>query len=268
MKKECQYCQKEITFKKQQQFSAHSNHCKHDRIKKKIKLKCLKCNKIYWLKLNKFDIKKGTYRKHYSRKCANGRIHSINTKNKISKSVKKHNKNYLLIKRIKKLCYTCKKEFSVIPSSKKQTCGKKKCLSNLRSDNSKRNKCGGHTSKQSIYYKCKDGNIVYLQSNYEVLVAKDLDKNNIKWLRPKPFNWIDKNNEEHRYYPDFYLSEYNVYLDPKNDYLIKIDKDKINRVRKQNNINLIILDKNNLSWNNLKKLIKWKKKHVRIAKAN
>ena len=62
------------------------------------------------------------------------------------------------------------------------------------------------------------------------------------------------NGESHLYFPDFYLPEYNVYLDPKNDYLIKTgqarlgisDKDKIELVSKQNSVNIIILDKNHL----------------------
>jgi hypothetical protein len=35
------------------------------------------------------------------------------------------------------------------------------------------------------------------------------------------FIWKDNTGNEHRYYPDFYLPEYDVYLDSKNDYLIE-----------------------------------------------
>ena len=50
--------------------------------------------------------------------------------------------------------------------------------------------------------------------------------------------WTDKDGNKRRYYPDFYLPDYNVYLDPKNRYLIKVDEYKINRVIKENGIKL------------------------------
>lgn len=118
-----------------------------------------------------------------------------------------------------------------------------------------KNKLGGHTSKKAIYYKCINGSEIYLQSNYEVKVAESLDLNNIKWIRPKYFNWIDNNGIKHRYYADFYLIDYNVYLDPKNDYLIIKDLDKINRVNEQNKIKILILNKTQLEWNTIKTLI-------------
>ena len=119
----------------------------------------------------------------------------------------------------------------------------------------KKDPIGGHTSKLQIMYTTKSGEQVKLHSNYEVLVAKSLDANNIKWVRPKPFIWKDSNNQEYRYYPDFYLIDYDTFLDPKNDYLIIKDKEKISLVEKQNNIRVIILDKNELNWNEIKKII-------------
>lgn len=126
------------------------------------------------------------------------------------------------------------------------------------SEVAKRRHLGGwHTSK-SIEY-----NGVILDSEYEFCVAKELDENNIKWERPSPLLWKDENLNEHRYYPDFYLPEYNVYLDPKNDYLINnkskrfgiTDVEKIDKVEKQNGIKIVILDKNNLTWQKIKEKI-------------
>lgn len=42
--------------------------------------------------------------------------------------------------------------------------------------------------------------------------------------------WVDKNNKVRRYYPDFYLPDYNVYLDPKNPYCLERDKEKLNYI--------------------------------------
>ena len=115
---------------------------------------------------------------------------------------------------------------------------------------------GGQGSFKMINYLHKNGKIIRLQSTYEVIVAKDLDKNNIEWTRPKSIFWLDKENKKHRYYPDFYLPEYNVYLDPKNDWNIIKGKEKIERVIKQNNIKLLIINKDNLNWECIKNMIK------------
>ena len=102
-----------------------------------------------------------------------------------------------------------------------------------------------------------------LDSSYEVEVAKSLDDNNITWTRPEriPYHYAD--GSLHYYTPDFYLPDYDVYLDPKNDYLIEhvneftgmTDVEKIQRVMNEHNIKIIILDKNSLIWNKIKELI-------------
>lgn len=120
-----------------------------------------------------------------------------------------------------------------------------------------RNLGGWHTSK-TIEYKG-----IKLDSQYEFEVAKELDENQVKWERPTYFLWEDLNGLKHRYYPDFYLPEYDVYLDPKNDYLINnvskrfgiTDVEKIEKVQHQNGIRIIILDKDNLTWQNIKEKI-------------
>lgn len=125
------------------------------------------------------------------------------------------------------------------------------------SEIAKANNFGGwHTSKSFEY------NGIKLDSKYEVEVAKSLDENKITWERPDCFIW-HLNEEEHRYYPDFYLPEYNVYLDPKNDFLIEQinprfgikDSEKIKIVEEENNIRILILNKEQLSWDKIKELI-------------
>jgi len=74
----------------------------------------------------------------------------------------------------------------------------------------------------------------FFDSNWEVKIAKWLDENNIIWLRPKTaVVWLDKNEKKHRYYADFYLQDFNVYLDPKNPYCITKQKEKLDIVEKQ-----------------------------------
>lgn len=112
---------------------------------------------------------------------------------------------------------------------------------------------GWHTSRSFRY---RD---VILDSSYEKILAEDLDKNNVKWERPRPFLYT-LNGEQHRYYPDFLLPEFNVYIDTKNDFLINninpklgiSDVEKIKLVSEQNHVRILILDKNNLTWDKAK----------------
>lgn len=114
---------------------------------------------------------------------------------------------------------------------------------------------GGVRQTKKILYKG-----VKLGSTYEVELAKDLDANNIKWNIPKRIKYFDLNNKLHYYSPDLYLPDYNIYLDPKNDFLINNinprlgykDSDKIKWVCEQNNIKIFILNKNQLTWKYIK----------------
>lgn len=120
----------------------------------------------------------------------------------------------------------------------------------------KHNFGGWHTSKVIEY------NGIKLDSSYELLLAQNLDSCGIKWERPDPFLY-KLDGEEHRYYPDFFLPDYKVYVDTKNDYLINYvnprfgitDIEKIRLVEQQNNIKVLVLDKDNLSWSSIQKLI-------------
>ena len=90
-------------------------------------------------------------------------------------------------------------------------------------------------------YTCKDGTEVLLDSSWEEALAKRLDKLNIVWSRPdQPISWVDKDNIKHNYFPDFFLPDYDIYLDPKNPIAYTVQKSKIDIITKQLK-NLIIL---------------------------
>lgn len=107
-----------------------------------------------------------------------------------------------------------------------------------------------YTASKRIEYKG-----IKFESSWEYEVAVNLDTNNIKWSRPSPLLYRDSSNQQRRYYPDFYLPEYNIYLDPKNDYVKKLDEDKIKRVQLQNSVKVILLGKSQLTWDSIKDLI-------------
>lgn len=116
---------------------------------------------------------------------------------------------------------------------------------------------GGFNMRRGIYY-----NGIKLDSSYEVIVAESLDKNNILWERPGRFLY-HMDGIIHYYTPDFYLPDYNVYLDPKNDFLIENinpgtgykDIDKIRQVELENNVKILILNKDQLSWEYIKTML-------------
>ena len=76
-------------------------------------------------------------------------------------------------------------------------------------------------------YQKKDGSIVKLESSWEVVLAKRLDELNIEWIRPEPVPWQDKEGRTHNYFPDFYLPDYDLFLDPKNAYARASQKEKL-----------------------------------------
>ena len=116
---------------------------------------------------------------------------------------------------------------------------------------------GGFNMRRGIYY-----NGIKLDSSYEVVVAESLDNNNVLWERPGRFLY-HINGVIHYYTPDFYLPKYNIYLDPKNDFLIENvnpslgykDIDKIHQVEIENGIKILVLNKNQLCWEQIKDML-------------
>lgn len=75
-------------------------------------------------------------------------------------------------------------------------------------------------------------------SGWEVIVAKWLDDQTINWVRPvSAIEWLDTKGKAHRYFADFYLPDYDLYLDPKNRIVIEKQSEKLAAV--STSINLI-----------------------------
>lgn len=208
---------------------------------------------------------KGTNRKFCDHSCSakfnnSKRVLTDETKNKISKKLKGNipwNKGLISDKpkkskiRIKKerlsksviktrKCKICEKEFTT--SGHKQnlrlTCSDV-CRIKASTERTYRN-----GSRKTIKYINKWYGEVILESSWELKMAEHLDENNIKWNRPKPIKWVDSNQKEHLYYPDFYLEDYDIYVDPKNKYCMVKDEEKMSVVSKK--INVIYGDINKL----------------------
>ena len=87
--------------------------------------------------------------------------------------------------------------------------------------------------KSTREYVQKNGKIVLLDSYWEELLAKRLDSQSIQWERPSsPIQWKDKNGLIHNYFPDFYLPDFDIYLDPKNYHAEQSQKEKVEYIEK------------------------------------
>ena len=120
--KECKYCKEIIQYEKKQQLAAHVGNCK-DNPKRKLSItnkvlerleynvNCIKCYTEYNVNVTETDFNKGNYRKCCTRKCANTKIVSQETKDKIRNSVKLN-----IVKPIGNLHKSCKVHFNLCPS--------------------------------------------------------------------------------------------------------------------------------------------------------
>lgn len=196
------------------------------------KLKCSMCNKDFLnLKLHEPYCKNNP-----DRKKGNNGYTKAKQKNKTFKHTEE-----------------ARKKISEKSKTLKHTKETKKKLSLI----AKKRNLGGFSRSKKHYNGYKLG------SSYEVTVAKSLDANNIKWEQCKRFTYIDSNGVDRTYTPDFYLPDYNIYLEPKNDYLINNinpgtgikDTEKIKLASEQNNIKVLILNKEQLEWDVIKYLI-------------
>lgn len=170
--------------------------------------------------------------KSCSAKFSNARRnHSKETKQKISDTLKgrpgRNWKNWCDV--YLGACIICDGPFYRPTYQKRKTCGQKECLA--KASINRTSKIG---STNSIYWDHPTQGRIRFDSSWEETIAKYLDSQNILWERPlNGIPWTDLNNKEHFYFPDFFLPERNIYLDPKNDKVIKKDREKLDAVQKQ-----------------------------------
>ena len=82
-------------------------------------------------------------------------------------------------------------------------------------------------------YVKKDGTLIKLDSSWEEALATRLDELGVNWTRPKAIRWLDNTGVQRHYFPDFYLTDYDLYLDPKNPIAYNVQLEKINCLREQ-----------------------------------
>lgn len=97
----------------------------------------------------------------------------------------------------------------------------KEKLSKIMKDVAKDNP--NYSFSKNKYFKKEIINGFRMDSSWESIFANYLNKNDIKWIKnKKPFKYIFE-NKEHSYYPDFYLEDFNLYVEIKGQ---ETEKDK------------------------------------------
>lgn len=224
---------------------------------------CERCGQFFekdWRR-DSYLIKKEPVPRFCSRSCSSSRQWSESDKKKKSiAATESHHVQDAAAKRRRveeRTCVVCGAVFEAATYRKKQTCSRA-CRNKLSSTLALERQHTRHHSRKDVLYRG-----VLLNSSYEEAVAKSLDEQGIEWVRPSPLRWEDSSGLKHYYYPDFYLPAYNVFLDPKNDYLINnvnkwfgiTDKEKIGIVSRQNAVKILILSKDQLLWEKIEKLL-------------
>lgn len=228
----CKFCKSEF---KKSNLSKHEESCIKN---KNNQTQCLECHSII-RKSQKFC--NSSCSASYNNK-KRGR-HSEETKTKISKSLsgRTHNhgngdnhKTKVYCKIQFKKCTVCSNIFTIKNNYKdvRKTCSDE-CETIAKV---KIRPYQNGSRKTTWYFNKNEGKEILLESSWEVCVAEKLDDLKIKWIRPNHIKWIDRDNKTRYYFPDFYLLDYDLYLDPKNPYCMEKDKEKMEIITEKINI--------------------------------
>ena len=129
-------------------------------------------------------------------------------------------------------CVECKKLFEVAYSKRKR----KYCSVNCTNKNKYH---PNSTIKHTSYYKGYK-----MDSGAELLFAQECDKRNIYWHKntTEYFTFINSKNKQAKYYPDFYLKDYKIWVEVKGLRYIRED-DELRRAGVSNPVFLLISNK-------------------------
>lgn len=116
------------------------------------------------------------------------------------------------------MCSTCKRWFDT--SIRNSTSCSDECFISVKILNNRGKVCYNKAGER-------------FDSSWELQLADYMDQLNIRWTRPKDsIPWIDNVGKSHKYFPDFYLEEFGLFLDPKNKHVQKLQEEKISYLLK------------------------------------
>ena len=88
-------------------------------------------------------------------------------------------------------------------------------------------------------------------NNSEIKIAKALDNLGLNWNRNfNGFEYIDINGENRRYYPDFYVKDYDIYVEYKG-FITERMEHKMKDALNKNNFDLLVIYSNNKRYKHL-----------------
>lgn len=140
------------------------------------------------------------------------------------------------------------------------------------SETMRKNIQSGNREYSFLHRKSYEFNGERLDSSYELKVAQELNEHNINFeIHPSGLTYIGYDGKQRTYFPDFYLTDYDVYLDPKNDFLLSekykyhglTTKEKIERAQFYNNVIIVLLNKESLSFEKIMECIKTAKLDIK-----
>jgi len=206
------------------------------------KYKCPFCEKEF----SKKGISTHIWRVH-----GNGKTHSSNEgfkdNSRIIWNKGKTKEDNESVKKMAETLFMKYKNGELIPNFKncKHTEKTKKIISEKLSKNNKGGRCKWYNFKR------ESGVITKVQGTWEYRFAKVIEKIDENWIKIKKekkhsYKWIDKDNKEHFYTPDFYSPKLNKYFEVKG-YWWGDDENKMKYVKDQyKNIVIDIIRKKEL----------------------
>jgi hypothetical protein len=85
------------------------------------------------------------------------------------------------------------------------------------------------------HYKHTNGNVYKVQGRYEYHFIEWLDKNSMQFkCHPGRIKYVDSNGDFHSYFPDFFIYNWNCYVEIKNKFLMSMQEEKFNMIRQSN----------------------------------
>lgn len=245
-------------------FGAHKTNCKLNPKRKEITekqrkklsgprvkrieliIRCLSCDKQMIVVTTERYLETGRYKKCCSPACGKRRKHSFETKALIGSKLRRPPKE---VTNTLQNCVICQVQFERPSNKSHKTCSTV-CRSKFFSQKLK-GKTGGYKIKSGSskfhgsWYKGS-----WMDSSWELAMAQRLDALNISWERGNRFfQYTNLAGEVRKYYPDFFLPEFNRYLEIKGYWTVDV-RHKMNDVQAKNDCCLEIID-------NFKKIVEW-----------
>jgi len=204
---ECDICQKKFGALR---LEKHKISCEEKELLSQKQ--CEKCGKDFKSYSSRFC----------SRSCANSHTVSEEQKSKTSKSLKNRETEAFLLNRRPKHCKYCGKSTYSLDNKKTKIVCVPSCVESKKSLSQKLSlslcgKTGGYREKGGRGKGCLYKG-VWLDSSWELSLAKRLDELSIRWERDTGkhrFNYIDIKGKERKYYPDFFIPCFNLYIEVK-----------------------------------------------------